>query len=417
MVKIGILTFHKSINNGAFLQCFSLANRIQADFPQTKVEVIDYATQRVFNNYDYSLMGYFLELKAILKNHGFMTMSKALIIKLVNLIKNPKYLEQLRKRTEAFKSTWSQLPLSAYSDITDDYLKAFNDIQGIYNLIIVGSDCVWEYLTYPFPNIYFLNGLSDVVKMSYAATSDRMHYDKISDSDKKYIDESMKQFSYVGIRDIATQNFLYAINERIHLHHNCDPTILLDIESYDVDLHTIKARLQKAGIDFSKPVICIMGDDSIGKLVRELFADKFSIVAVYDPCQYADYYLYDITPLEWSKVFSLFSITFTRYFHGTILSLKNGVPTITLDAWKMDDELHKTKIKDLYDRLDLNEHYFMLKKIYSEAEKVLIKERAISYISNPPKEKIKLALEKEALSYFDFKDALSKVINEVALHD
>ena len=41
-MKLGILTFHKSINYGAFMQCYALSQRLQRDFPQIEVEVIDY---------------------------------------------------------------------------------------------------------------------------------------------------------------------------------------------------------------------------------------------------------------------------------------------------------------------------------------------------------------------------------------
>jgi len=51
MGKIGILTFHRSYNYGAFMQCYSLSHRLMRDFPQHEVEVIDYATQRVYANY------------------------------------------------------------------------------------------------------------------------------------------------------------------------------------------------------------------------------------------------------------------------------------------------------------------------------------------------------------------------------
>ncbi len=43
--KIGILTFYRSINNGAFLQCFSLANKLLEN-REYSVEVINYDTQK-----------------------------------------------------------------------------------------------------------------------------------------------------------------------------------------------------------------------------------------------------------------------------------------------------------------------------------------------------------------------------------
>ena len=38
-MKIGILTFHRSYNYGAFMQCFSLVNRLKKDFQNLNFEV------------------------------------------------------------------------------------------------------------------------------------------------------------------------------------------------------------------------------------------------------------------------------------------------------------------------------------------------------------------------------------------
>ena len=42
MIKIGILTFHRSTNNGALIQCFALCKQLQTDFPDCIIEVVDY---------------------------------------------------------------------------------------------------------------------------------------------------------------------------------------------------------------------------------------------------------------------------------------------------------------------------------------------------------------------------------------
>ena len=41
-MRIGILTFHKPVNYGAFLQAFSLSERLKKEFPEAQVEVVDY---------------------------------------------------------------------------------------------------------------------------------------------------------------------------------------------------------------------------------------------------------------------------------------------------------------------------------------------------------------------------------------
>ena len=48
-MKIGILTFHKPINYGAYLQAFSLSETLSECFPDDTVEIIDYIAPREKN--------------------------------------------------------------------------------------------------------------------------------------------------------------------------------------------------------------------------------------------------------------------------------------------------------------------------------------------------------------------------------
>ena len=57
-MKIGILTFHQSVNNGAVMQAYSLSKRIQQTYPNAEVEVIDYRMKKIRKSYSYSLRQY-----------------------------------------------------------------------------------------------------------------------------------------------------------------------------------------------------------------------------------------------------------------------------------------------------------------------------------------------------------------------
>lgn len=412
MKKIGILTFHKSINYGAYMQCYSLSKRIQNDFPEAKVEVINYATIRVFENYDYSLPVYLFGSKRDRENRSLLTNIIVAAKGIMRHIMNPKLRTQLLQRTEAFQKSWSKLPLSDSELITDDCEAFFKSIKDEYDIVVVGSDCVWEYTIYPFPNAYFLHDDIGTPKFSYAASSDRIHPDMLDDYKTGYINEALSSFEYIGIRDIATQNLINSFNENLCLHHNCDPTVFLDIDALDVSLIRVKKILHEAGIDLDKPIIGVMGDDSVGKLVRDIFGDKYKIVAIYAYTRYADIYMYDLSPFEWAKVFSLFSVTFTRYFHGTIFSMKNGTPPITIDYWNMVDESHITKIKDLYLRLGIKEHYFTGHQNYTKKEMEAIKISAEKFMENPDSDILKEALKQEAKQYESFYHALAECIKD-----
>ena len=83
-MKIGILTFHRPINYGAFLQSYALSNQIKRCFPESTVEIVDYIAPKenrtIYLNILRSLKYYGLDaaLKELVKNKA-LTIVSALI--------------------------------------------------------------------------------------------------------------------------------------------------------------------------------------------------------------------------------------------------------------------------------------------------------------------------------------------------
>ena len=405
-MKIGILTFHRSYNYGAYMQSYALSKRIQKDFPDAVVEIIDYATERMYRNYDTSFKGYILG--TVDKRNSLITICK----KIVNLILKPSYLKRLRALHNAFEKDLKLLPLSDFCIISDNYIEVFDKIRGKYDVVIVGSDGVWEFISYPFPNAYYLGDNLNAVKMSYAASSDRMHINMIDDRQKEIIARSISEFKYVGVRDVATENFINEIVPNVKKYHTCDPTFLLEMKTFEFNKQKVRIMLQKAGIDLTKPIIGLMCGDNIADRIIGYFGKKYQYVSVYWYNKNADVYLNDLTPTEWTVVFSFFALTITRFFHGTILSLKNITPTLTVDEWNMEDESHITKLEDLYIRLDLKEHYCRIADFNNDDKLPKILTTAESFIDNmEDRKKIASAIDKEAGYYNNFKMILDEVIS------
>ena len=107
-MKIGVLTFHKSINNGAVMQCYSLTKRLQKEFPEDTVEVIDYHMPKVEKAYTPSIMGYFASGTWIVKCK-----------RAVKLLMNPRSLIWQKERKRAFESVADVLALSERSIFAD----------------------------------------------------------------------------------------------------------------------------------------------------------------------------------------------------------------------------------------------------------------------------------------------------------
>lgn len=135
-MRIGILTFHRSINYGAFMQCYALSHELMSRYPEHQVEVIDFEYLRKHNMY-----------KAPMKNIPF-------------------GLEYYFKY-QRFQSDLKRLPLSSKTFITENTEDLCDFISKNYDIVIVGSDAVWAYQgKMPIDNPYWLFGdkLKNVIK-------------------------------------------------------------------------------------------------------------------------------------------------------------------------------------------------------------------------------------------------------------
>lgn len=414
MAKIGILTFHRSLNYGAFMQAYSLWSKVKADFPNDDVEIVDYFSSHIYDKYSYNALTFIFSSLSEWKRSGIITALKATVKNFLIVLKNPEFLKKRKRMRMAFEEALSHIKLSDEKISTDDIKKATEWINGRYDIIIVGSDCVWEFNNYPFPNIYYLHDIKNTQKLSYAACAQGVLYEKTNDFQRQYMRESWNDFKYLGVRDASTEALVNAVDNSLETHHNCDPTVFLDIDNLPVDMEKLKKKFEAAGMDFSKPAVCLMSNEAGGKICKELLGDTHQIVAVFEENKYADCFICDLNPFEWAKCFSFFDVTFTNRFHGTLLSLKNGVSTITLDfAAGYDDFSNKgnTKIKDVYDRLGLTEnHYFVGKRELSNEDKIKIKSAIQKLLVLDEKANISKALAKEAISYNNFKEELFKVL-------
>ena len=116
--KIGILTFHRSINNGAFMQSYSLSKALKKRFG-ADVEIINYDNKNVDRKYK----------KEIVKSRPFNL--KSIYKRFITYI--------------SFRSVLKSLPLSDFCIIDNEFEKLFERLQKEYDLLVVGSDAVWNW--------------------------------------------------------------------------------------------------------------------------------------------------------------------------------------------------------------------------------------------------------------------------------
>ena len=397
-MKIGILTFHRSYNYGAFMQCFSLVNRIKKDFPEHTVEVIDYTSAKILKMYEHEY----------------------------ERLKDETIIEDVKERKKHFATCQKILPLSPKRFESDDFSEVVGYMNENYDAVVVGSDAVWNWIVRGFPNLYFLKDYKGL-KFSYAASVHGMNHQNISQEQKKYLKEAFSEFKYIGARDSTTENMVKFCESDIKAEHNCDPTAFLNLDDIPCNMNELKEKLKKKGVDFSKPIIGIMAGNNIGLEIKKKYKNKVQLVSLFEPNRYADVCLYELSPFEWAKVFSLFNVTLTHFFHGTMLSLVNGTPVVPIEFTNTFSENNKTKIKDVMKRLGLIDWRFETDYRNKTKLQRVLHRLGVSYdkkfwdsvckkvdelINKDCKDLIKNKLENEAKSYNTFYQSLKSITQE-----
>lgn len=385
MKRIGILTFHRSVNYGAFMQCYALSKDI---FKRTGVmpDVIDFEYKWKHEHHKEPLNNFFI---------------------------GKEYLLQYNR----FKQDLNLLTLSSESFITDDTNDLLSYLQKNYDILIVGSDAVWAYnkmTTIDNPYWLFGNKL-DCIKMSFAASAYSLDFEAVSDEDKKYIKEHVNSFDYVGIRDQQTLNFIQEILPEKKLHRNCDPTILLEPGNPSIAETVIKRHKLKS--DKKIATFMIAGNTYVPSIINKIKKD-YQPVQLYKRNFLKDKYLptdkgkmiYDLSPFEWYNFYAASSLNVSNYFHGTIVALRSIVPSIAFDNTNFGYE-YTSKIKQFMQDLDLLDFYFHYPSMdEKELNRLFEQIEIIQQDTDAVKHKISINLAKEKLKANSFYEELEKYL-------
>lgn len=411
-MKIGILTFHRARNYGAFLQCYSLANRIQMDFPEHVVEVIDYSSKNMVRYYENNAIQKIFEKGSSLSNTMILITKR-----LAKTILQPqtffKGIQSQRAQERSFRGMTDYLPLSVQKLISDEAEEFRNYLNGKYDVIIVGSDAIWNKYQTASPNMYLLHDIVNCRKLSYAASTYGMDFSNMNAAERLYVMQSLQDFAFIGVRDNETERYVQECSgDSVLPVHTCDPSVFLDLATLPVDLDAIRQKLLKKGVCFDKPIIGMMCDRWLAEKVRANLGEGYQYVSVYICNGCEDVYLDDMNPFEWARVFGLFDATFTHFFHGTMFSIKNGTMTFSIEKDSKYTQHYETKIQDVLKRLGLTAQCYFLNSELDQKKWESIRQRIASADKADVQRQYWQAIEKESRSYEAFREGLERVINE-----
>lgn len=400
-MKIGVLTFHRSINYGAYIQCYSLSKKIQKDFPNSCVEVIDYDMPKMAKYYSFTLFNYLTTSNNLVD----------FIKRLGKLCIEPLTLQRERKKKRIFLKALSHLPLSNKTINSNSITPLIDYINNNYDIVICGSDAIWNYNVRGWPNPYFLSLNVTSKKYSYAASCYGMLFERISKTKLTEIRDIFNSYSYIGVRDDETNCFFNSLSCNLHSFHNCDPSLLLDFNQMPLNLDSLNKKMKSKGFIFGKKSVCVMGDNALFKFVKRIMGPNYQYVCVYNYCRDADVNLIDLDPFEWAYAFRFFTIVFTTYFHGTLLSLKNLTPTICLALNNEYNKKHVSKVEDVLTRLGLIDLYFEVNNDIDAEQRLQNKVCELLGDLNSYKKRVLEGISMETESYLSFEKELAGFIN------
>lgn len=275
-MKIGILTFHDGINHGGYFQAFSTYSFLKSK--GYNVEIINYKNKTHW-------LG---EYKAFL------------------FAKNPRVLVSNVKKILAFKKDQEQMNLGIFT-------KDASKIKENYDVIIVGSDVVWNY-EWDFLGkdpIYFGHGLSCKKWISYAPSFGAV--DCENTVIPSYVSQGLQKFERISVRDENSKCLVkQACGKEAKI--VLDPTFLFETNGMEMP------------IKVNEPFILVYAYSLRVTDITQIkaFAKKngLKVVAVGYDQPWADFNVINLGPFEWIGYFDKATYVLTGTFHGTLFSLK-----------------------------------------------------------------------------------------------
>lgn len=321
-MKINTITFHRSINYGAVLQSYALQRALKKCGYES--EIIDYS--RFSTN---------LFIKINYKN-----VSKAIKQVVLNMLSLMHYNERKRlfKRFNDFFSSKLRFTkcYGSYQELCDE--------PPISDMVLIGSDQVWNITHRYRPEFFAEFAPSNVKKASYAASIGNYKY---TDQQKNMLLKGLKDIYPISVRESSAKDFL---NENFDIKANVhpDPVFLLNKEEWSSIAVSPSIK--------EKYVLCyaLTRSDLMQKAMDKLkkkYGYKIVVVSS-QPNKFVkgDIHIYDAGPCEFLGLFKNAECVLTTSFHGTAFSILFNKPfyNFTIDYYssRTSDLLKKFEVTD-----------------------------------------------------------------------
>ena len=288
-MKIGIITLSASDNCGSLLQAYALKTVLKK---YGDVEVINFSSRESHALYDVPRMGGLMKIK---------------------------YRQEIKKIIKASRE---------YSHFRRDFIgingkeyfiEDLKEISHCYDVVVVGSDQVWNVQMGDFSEAFFL-GWTDVKKVAYAPSLGRSHL-KLS-SDFEQIKKWLNGFSSLSVREEVGKQCLEEVTGGV-VPKVLDPTLV--IEEYEWNRIVDEPLIKGEYIFYYSWAYC---EESTSIIVAETAKRLELPVYVFDPRKwlYRDpdkwgFFLYENSgPNTFLNLMKYAKICYVESFHGMVFS-------------------------------------------------------------------------------------------------
>lgn len=324
MINVGIITFHNSYNCGSMLESYAMQEIVKKI--GANPEIIDFSSmgQRKM----YSVFYDNTNLKDIVKN--------------VLIFPRRKQIQENNQNYEYFKRHYS---------LSKQYREGKLVTDDSYDIVIAGSDQIWNITIPDYDDVYFLPWVKTAKKVAYAPSFGAKRIEDFSTDKEKYA-IWIRAFDALSVREKNGKQWIKELSGK-DAKLLIDPTLLLDLEDYSKIEEDIEIEKNSSFIF----LYCPSFDKSICKMVQ-LLAEKYKLsvytwsaksYCIRNVKKYGFKLVASESPGKYLSYIRRAKLVITTSFHGTIFStiykknffvIKNG------EMFGRDDRV-KTLIEQL----------------------------------------------------------------------
>jgi len=371
VLRIGILTYHYVLNEGAAWQAVSLCRCIREKYPQHWCELIDYRHQGKYN----SLRRLFPEAKQKLFDQALGDCLGATSIIANSTAGLFEYLSETYDlvivgsdiiwQFEHSRSVWSRIcrGMERNGSLRPDNTTPYRFLRDVKNwaMRLWAEVSKPDPMKIPFPNAYWLDPVGQYRKCTFAASVGYSDVENVSEALKPEIIRYLEALDIISVRDQASLRFVESLvpKQADITRFTPDPTWLFHDRPIDVDELFERQGLSKsdklAGIQFQPHRFY---GEKLNRWVLPLLKENgFKIVSVIDSNPNTDVDLAGETlhPFEWWAVISRLDFFFTIRTHPTIAALKYETPLANVDITAMLNRSKHSKSHDMLETFGLGD--------------------------------------------------------------